>query len=129
MRKAIHVLLAVVIMAAAGCARPVVKYWEAIGGSRADATVKLAFYYNPTVERPEPNENQATSVASQKCQTWGYITAEAFGAALQQCTQWSQSLYGSPICYQMTVVKEYQCAGTSDGLLKMMQEGGIKLEK
>lgn len=89
-----------------GCATQ--KEWAAMGGSRADGVVRLVFTYGG-FERPQLDENQAVSTATAKCRTWGYTGAEAFGAAVQQCT--ASNMYGC-VAYQVT--KEYQCTGLGD---------------
>ena len=60
MRKLIRLLvLAMVVVVGAGCAKPVHKDWMAMGGSRSDATVKLGYTWNPNNEKPETSQQQA----------------------------------------------------------------------
>jgi hypothetical protein len=110
LRKKITILAALALVASLGCARQVPKDWYAIGGSRADATVKLGFNYNPNTEKPDVSRQQADIIAETKCKTWGYTGAEPFGSVMQRCSNMSYSMYG-PICYQMEVTTEYQCTG------------------
>lgn len=88
-----------------GCATT--KNWSATGGSRADATVRLSYTYGE-FEQPQVSEQQAQSLASSRCATWGYTGAEAFGGAEQKCI----SSGGMSGCTQTQVTKEYQCTGT-----------------
>ncbi|WP_405048344.1 YecR family lipoprotein [[Roseibacterium] beibuensis] len=89
--------------ALAGCATP--KAWSAIGGSRADATVTLAYEYG-LFEQPQISDS-GDAVALQRCRAWGYSGAEAFGAPMSRCVAMTNSG-----CQQTQVTKTYQCLGT-----------------
>lgn len=89
-----------------GCATT--KDWSATGGSRADGTVRLSYEFGP-FEKPELNEQQAVTLAAQRCKTWGYTGAEAFGGATSVCNLPSGGFGG---CSRWLVTKEYQCTGT-----------------
>ena len=106
----IPVVLALGMILGTGCATKVHKEWLALGGSKADATVRLAVVWNPQIEIPEYSELQASELAAQKCQTWGYAGAEPFGSQLVTCTQLVSSNWG-PICYQEKREMEFQCVG------------------
>lgn len=101
MKKMIAVLSFAVL--ATGCATQ--KNWSAVGGSKADGTVELAYEYG-LFESPTVNENQATQLAASRCQAWGYESAEAFGGAIKTC-----SFYSSGGCNAWLVKKKYQCTG------------------
>jgi hypothetical protein len=94
-------------IAATGCATK--KDFYAMGGSRADGTVDLAYDFAP-FEQPVVNVSQAQSIAKSKCQVWGYQEAEAFGGKQQNCHQFDG--YGS--CVAGQIVIKYQCIGTAD---------------
>lgn len=81
-----------------GCA--VHKNWTATGGSRADATVKLSYEYSE-FEQPIVSEQEALDLAIQRCKSWGYASAEAFGGVTR--TQNTSSSW--------LVTKEFQCIG------------------
>jgi len=89
-----------------GCATT--KNWSATGGSRADGVVRLSYDYG-MFEKPQLSEDQALSLARQRCSSWGYTGAEAFGGSTQQCS--SPSGGG---CQAWTVTKEYQCTGSTN---------------
>lgn len=91
-------------MLVSGCA--VTKTWTATGGSRSDGVVRLSFEHTG-FEQPQLDEQQGLSLAAQRCKTWGYTGAEAFGGVTRQCNQ--RSGFG---CDQWLVTKEYQCTGT-----------------
>lgn len=101
-------VLAVAFALCAACAmqKPTHKNWVPIGGSKADATVKMAYTWEPFFEKPIVQEQQAIELASQKCRTWGYERAEPFGGAISQC-----SAYNGGACIQMTAISEFQCVG------------------
>lgn len=106
MRGLSAVVLAVLVAAQiSACATQ--RDWSAIGGSRADGTIKLSYQYNQ-FEQPVVYEDQAEDLATDRCRTWGYTGAEAFGGEVQQCMQ--QSGLGG--CGRWMVTKEYQCTGT-----------------
>lgn len=88
-----------------GCA--VQKDWSATGGSRADGVVRLS-YEVAEMEKPQLSESQAVNLATQRCKTWGYTGAEAFGGTTRQCNKAG----GFGGCSQFVVTKEYQCTGT-----------------
>lgn len=95
----------------AGCTKPVHKDWIPVGGSKSDATVKLAYTYDPNYENPIVQEEQAVDLAIRKCRTWGYESAEAFGGYMEHCTRMGPVLLGEIGCVQMAVVKSFQCIG------------------
>lgn len=87
-----------------GCATT--KNWSAIGGSRTDATVRMAYEYG-LFEKPQANEMEAVNLATSHCKAWGYTGAEAFGGATRQCNMWNDG--GG--CNRWLVAKEFQCTG------------------
>lgn len=91
-------------VAVAGCTT--VKEYAATGGSRADGTVRLSYEVG-MFEQAVVDEEQGLRVARQRCATWGYSGAEAFGGVTRQCTSPSSSG-----CNVTLVTKEYQCTGT-----------------
>ncbi|MEC5321565.1 YecR family lipoprotein [Brenneria populi subsp. brevivirga] len=98
-----YLLLFACVMGMSGCA--VNKEMVPMGGSKADGTVRMG-YTVAQFEKPVVNFNQAAELAAQKCKTWGYDGAEAFGGQVQQCTQFNA--YG---CVAANVSVEYQCTG------------------
>jgi len=94
---------AVIVLGVAACATA--KTYTATGGSRADGTVRLSYEVG-MFEQPVVDEAQGLSVARQRCATWGYSGAEAFGGVTTQCTA-----MGSSGCMTTLVTKEYQCTG------------------
>ncbi|WP_280377525.1 YecR family lipoprotein [Pseudomonas sp. BN515] len=95
------------VLTISGCTTK--KDFYAMGGSRADGTVDLAYDFAP-FEQPVVNVSQAQSIAKSKCQVWGYQEAEAFGGQQQNCHQFNG--YGS--CVAGQIVVKYQCIGTAD---------------
>lgn len=82
------------------------KTLQAVGGSRADGTVKLAYTYG-MFEKPNVDTAAALETAKARCSVWGYTDAEPFGGAMTQCIASGQ--YG---CAQTQVTVEYQCTGS-----------------
>lgn len=113
MKRFVAMLATVACLGLVGCAKPAPKSWVPTSGSRADATVKLSYEYNPNTEIPQVNEAQALEAAKKRCSSWGYSDAEAFGGVLGICTQMVPA-FGGPQCLQRIVTKEYQCIGRGD---------------
>jgi hypothetical protein len=87
---------------------PQQKHWAATGGSRSDAVVRLSYEY-ASYEIPEVSQKEALDLASQRCKSWGYSEAEAFGGEMRTCNQ-----YGGNGCANWLVTKEFQCIGRGD---------------
>ena len=83
------------------------KTLQAVGGSRADGTVKLAFEYG-AFQKPRVDLVAAQQTAKARCAVWGYKDAEAFGGQMSQCT--ASNGYG---CMRTMVTVEYQCTGAN----------------
>ncbi|MCY1283412.1 YecR-like lipoprotein [compost metagenome] len=108
MRTTSKALLLIASLAAAGgCA--VKKDFYAMGGSRADGTVDMAYDFRQ-FEQPIVSHDQARSIAKSKCGVWGYRDAESFGGMTQNCYQ--RDGFGSCVAGQMII--KYQCIGNLD---------------
>lgn len=103
MKKLALVLIGSALVAA--CATT--KTMQAIGGSRSDGIVRLAFTYG-MFESPRVDHAAGLQTATERCRVWGYTAAEPFGGATQQCQATGQ--YG---CTQTMVTVEYQCTGAN----------------
>lgn len=80
--------------------------YYAMGGSRADGTVDLA-YDTKMFVTPIVNDQQAQEIATQKCKVWGYQDAESFGGMTENC--FARNSYGD--CLRGQVIVKYQCLG------------------
>ena len=97
-----RIALSIALLAAiAGCA--VQKDWVAIGGSKADGVVRLAYDDLPG-QVVQVSETQAVQTAARRCKSWGYSSAEAFGGVTSQCVDGAR-------CKTKQIIKEYQCTG------------------
>ncbi|WP_237673833.1 YecR family lipoprotein [Vreelandella profundi] len=94
-------LTALAVVMLAGCASP--KTMQATGGSKSDGTVEMSYEYGP-FESPQVNTAQGVKAAEQRCQAWGYSSAEAFGGGLSQCVN-----PGGGMCNLTRVTHTYQC--------------------
>jgi hypothetical protein len=100
----------IIISLCYGCATQKPVEWSAIGGSRADATVKLAYSYK--FGTPNPDINQAIHLAKSRCASWGYASAELFGGESKVCNGEVKPFLGESTCSgEWTVTKEFQCTG------------------
>lgn len=112
MRKLATLTLAVAFLLATGCApKSVMKQWEASGGSRADATVEVAYTYDPRTERPQASDQQALQEAISRCKAWGYSSAELFGLTKDIGINMTYSAWSAPAYEYRMVTRQYQCLG------------------
>lgn len=105
-----HILLscsiAVLISACAVPVEPVVYNlkWQAVGGSRSDATLELSAEETVGL-RYNPANEQARALAANKCKNWGYASADIFGQTKSQCT----ALNERKQCSRRVHTRIYQC--------------------
>ena len=85
-----------------GCA--VQKEFIPDGGSRADGTVKLSFFYGD-LQQPTYSMAQGLELAKARCASWGYPSAEAFGTIRKHCQN-----------HQCTATVEFQCLDANTSL-------------
>jgi YecR-like lipoprotein len=104
MRFCPHLLLAMCVALAAGCAKH--EDLAATGGSRSDGTVNLSYEYG-SAENPQIDLAQGLVTARVRCQARGYSDAQAFGGQTKQCQ--APSDYG---CMRWIATMPYQCLGT-----------------
>ena len=109
-RITIFLLFNLACFALIGCAKTVQKEWVAHDGSKADGTVKLALTWNPNLEKPQAQLEQAQHVATKKCQAWGYAGAEAFGSVVSRCIQPRFTGFGTT-CDKVLAEMTFQCVG------------------
>ena len=84
-----------------GCA--VNKTLTATGGSKSDGIVEMSYEYGG-FESPKVDWAQGLSVATERCTSWGYQSAQAFGGTTKTCTSYNS--YG---CMQFFVTAKFQC--------------------
>lgn len=86
-----------------------ITHMTAIGGSKSDGTVRLA-YEHGIFDEVRIDTNHAIQTAIEKCSAWGYTNAEAFGGSTSFCTTYNG--YGN--CIRARVTTEYQCIGSAN---------------
>lgn len=100
---AIPVMLSALALSA--CASPPEPTdWQAIGGSRSDGTVRVA-YEKHFKQRLTRNEQQAQNIAYHRCKVWGFTGAESFGGTTRTCVD----RHRKGVCLVWQYVREYQC--------------------
>lgn len=77
------------------------------GGSRSDGIVELSFEYG-MFDKVKLDQETGLQQARQRCQTWGYTDAEAFGGVVRQCQ--AMGGYG---CARWFATMKYQCTGAN----------------
>ncbi|WGL96552.1 YecR family lipoprotein [Arsenophonus nasoniae] len=80
------------------------KEMYAIGGSKADGTIELAYDFG-MFETPKIDFQKASQLAIKKCSVWGYKNAEAFGGQRTRCTD--RNGFGD--CVRAEVTVPFQC--------------------
>lgn len=80
------------------------KQMYAVGGSKADGTVEMAYDVG-AFETAKVDFNDAQSKATQKCKVWGYKAAEAFGGQKNTCL--ARNGFGN--CMQSQIIVPFQC--------------------
>lgn len=101
-----NALIAITFTMVAGCMT--VKEWAATGGSRSDGVVVLS-YSHGNFENPQTDLAQGTAIAEERCKSWGYKGAEAFGGEIKKC-----SMPAPGGCNFWQVDRQFQCTGQPD---------------
>ncbi len=108
-----NILCFCAVTALISCAPQVVtKVPQAIGGSKADGTIRLAYDLSAN-ESATVDWTAAEGNALRRCKAWGYNRVDAFAGERRQCTERGAGLLingalpGS--CARETVTKDYQC--------------------
>ena len=96
------IILLCTLITMTGCAT-VPANWGTMGGSKSDATVKLA-YTKGAFQRITQNDSLALTLATKRCVAWGYKSAVAFEFETSKCT----SFYNGS-CMSEIYTREYQC--------------------
>jgi hypothetical protein len=92
----------------AGCTAGPAPKAIAVGGSKSDATVKMAARYVPGVH-DSADWTTANAEASERCQVWGYERAEPFGSEFERCSVQTGGIFST--CVEMIATRSYQCVG------------------
>ena len=87
-----------------GCSVPVTAV--PVGGSRADATITMAYEYDE-FDIPVLDPAQMHNDAKARCQGWGYTDAQAFAGVVRDCIR-----RGEISCFRWRVSVQFQCLGT-----------------
>lgn len=106
-------ILILCLIGISGCATEQPISWNATGGSRADATVEVAYQYNAATVIPVTDQSQADGLARERCEAWGYSDAEPFGMETSRCQRYGSGIYEN-VCVDKWVTLEYQCLGRGD---------------
>ena len=111
MRIAVFPIL-LVLVASACATTAVVKVPVAVGGSKADATVIMAYDQGP-LESVTPNWLDAQRDALKRCNAWGYSRVEQFSGIESLCTEIGRGLAINGTlpgqCARHHVRKTFQC--------------------
>lgn len=104
-------LISAVLLSQSACYTPN-PTWAAVGGSRADGTVRIA-YEQGEFSNQSPMMEDGRRLAARRCSSWGYSDAEAFGGAIRKCIRGPGVLTNCAL-YQITF--EFQCTMPVDNM-------------
>ncbi|MGE6647947.1 YecR family lipoprotein [Shewanella colwelliana] len=102
------ILLLALPLALLGCSSAP-KEWKALDGSKADGKIIMAYTFQPALDTPPTNDEDATNIASSKCQAWGYSSASFFGEESRLCSSIEMDPDGAHGCKTWMVKRIYQC--------------------
>ncbi|MGP1518065.1 MAG: YecR family lipoprotein, partial [Ottowia sp.] len=103
-RQIIAGIFAFLAVGVTACSSPP-QSMKAIGGSRGDGIVKMAYRYTP-LNRPEISQSGSLAEAARRCRAWGYADAQAFSESEETCVRGP-----SFACDEYQVTLAYQCTG------------------
>ncbi|HEV8442408.1 MAG TPA: YecR family lipoprotein [Steroidobacteraceae bacterium] len=97
-------LIALVLMSTlAACATTGHEKWSAAGGNRQAGVVRVSYDY-PEFHQPTVSDAQAAALALNRCNTWGYKSAEPIAGQIRECANTEDGN-----CNLWTVTREFQC--------------------
>jgi hypothetical protein len=94
--------LAALAILATGCATTG-KQWTEARGDRERGVVRVSYEF-PEFHEPVVSDGEATKLALQRCETWGYDDAEPIAGQLRQCSNMDNG-----DCDLWRVTREFQC--------------------
>lgn len=89
------------VVALAGCATS--QQWNVNHSDRDLGVVRVSYEF-PEFHEPVVSEQQATKLALQRCEMWGYDDAEPIAGQLRQCSNMDNG-----DCDLWKVTREFQC--------------------
>ena len=98
----LQILLPIFMATLAGCAGT--RQWTSAGGNRELGLVRVSYEY-PEFHQPEMSDAQASALALDRCNAWGFSKAEPIEGQLRQCANKDDGN-----CNLWTVTREFQCA-------------------
>ncbi|MEJ0087360.1 MAG: YecR family lipoprotein [Pseudomonadota bacterium] len=93
-------------LALTGCVST--KQWTATGGNKEAGLVRVSYQYSET-HQPDLSDLQATALAENRCEAWGFKRADPVAGLVREC---SSREAGN--CQLWTVTREFQCS-SGDG--------------
>ncbi len=100
-RKLFLLATAAALLNLAGCATS--QPWTVSGGDKGQGLVQVSYEF-PEFEEPSVSEEQATRIAQNRCEGWGYNDAQPIPGQLRQCSNMDAGN-----CDLWKVTREYRC--------------------
>ena len=97
------VITLVLMSTLAACATTGHEKWSSAGGNRETGVVRVSYEY-PEFHQPKVSDAQAAALALNRCNTWGYKTAEPIAGQIRECANTEDGN-----CNLWTVTREFQC--------------------
>jgi hypothetical protein len=100
------IIPAVMVLGLSACVST--QQWTATGGNKEAGLVRVSYQYFEA-NQPDLTDRQATVLAENRCEAWGYKRAEPVAGLVRQCSDMEAGN-----CQLWTVTQEFQCS-SGDG--------------
>lgn len=92
---------AILLHGLTGCATG--RQWAVSGGDKAAGVVRVSYEY-PELREPTVDDAKAAQLAANRCDLWGYESAEPIEGQIRQCSNMD-----GDNCDMWRVTREYRC--------------------
>lgn len=110
MKNLLNIFSLFIAMCALSACQSTPPQWSAVGGSRADGVIRLA-YEQGEFSSQIPSSQQASQIATSRCKAWGYHAASPFGGKSRKCIA-TGGVFSQ--CAIWEISAEYQCTTAAD---------------
>lgn len=95
MKKLLSIFSLFIAMCALSACQSTPPQWSAVGGSRADGVIRLA-YEQGEFNSQIPSSQQASQIATSRCKAWGYHAASPFGGKAENVSPLAAYFHNAP---------------------------------
>ncbi len=114
MKNYVLISMTAIVLIISGCAQTPAKSVvpQAMGGSKADGTIKLGYETSPNAPAI-PDWEGAKQEAVKRCKAWGYTKVDEFSGTETECIEMGAGLLINGVipgvCARQNIYKNYQC--------------------